>query len=48
MRNKYKGICYKCNKVVEVGKGHFERKNGKWLTIHANCVLQQRKEKLNG
>lgn len=25
MRNRYPGICYRCNKLVEVGKGHFER-----------------------
>lgn len=25
MRNKYEGICYKCGKTVEVGRGHFER-----------------------
>jgi hypothetical protein len=45
MRNKYKGICYHCGKTVEVGKGHFERHKGKWLTIHAECVFIQRELK---
>jgi len=30
MRNKYKGTCYRCNKLVDVGEGHFEmHSNGK-------------------
>lgn len=35
MRNKYKGVCYKCGKTVDVGEGHFER-NGKggWRVQH--------------
>lgn len=45
MRNKYKGICYYCGEIVEVGQGHFERQRGGWRTIHANCVFKQRKEK---
>ncbi len=36
MRNKYKGICYKCGKVVEAGKRHFERYKGGWRVQHAN------------
>ncbi len=46
MRNRYAGKCYRCGKTVDVGKGHFERYNGGWLTIHAECVLLQRKEKM--
>lgn len=46
MRNKYPGICYRCNKKVEVGKGHFERHHGIWRTQHADCCLQAKKEKL--
>jgi hypothetical protein len=42
MRNKHKGICYFCGKVVEVKEGHFERYKGSWRTIHANCVFRQR------
>lgn len=45
MRNKYEGICYYCNKTVAVGEGHFERYNGRWRTIHVNCVFKQRAEK---
>jgi hypothetical protein len=45
MRNKYKGPCYKCGQVVEVGKGHFERHRGGWRTIHVNCVFTQRDDK---
>lgn len=46
MRNKYKGTCYYCGKIVEIGEGHFERYKGGWRTIHANCVFKQRDEKL--
>jgi len=36
MRNKYKGTCYKCNKEVAVGAGHFERDGkGGWRVQHA-------------
>ena len=45
MRNKYKGVCYKCQKEVLPGKGHFERYKGGWRTIHVECVFKQRKEK---
>ena len=45
MRNKYRGKCYYCGDIVEVGQGHFERQRGGWRTIHANCVFKQRKEK---
>ena len=46
MRNKYKGTCYYCGKIVEIGEGHFERYKSGWRTIHANCVFKQRDEKL--
>ena len=45
MRNKYKGICYYCGKEVLPNAGHFERHEGGWRTIHAECVFEQRKEK---
>ena len=45
MRNKYAGTCYKCGETVAPGAGHFERKEGRWLTIHVSCVIEQRKEK---
>lgn len=38
MRNKYKGICYKCNKLVKPGEGYFERYKGRWRTQHVLCV----------
>jgi hypothetical protein len=31
--------------MVAKGKGHFERYQGGWRTIHAGCVFDQRKEK---
>jgi hypothetical protein len=45
MRNRYKGMCYRCGSVVEVQQGHFERYRGGWRTIHAQCAIEQRKEK---
>ena len=45
MRNRYPGICYYCKSAVAKGAGHFERHQGKWRTIHAECVFKQRKEK---
>ena len=30
MRNKYPGRCYKCDKWVDAGDGHFERHQGAW------------------
>lgn len=45
MRNKYPGVCYYCRKNVAVGDGHFERMNGGWRTIHAECVRDQRIKK---
>lgn len=35
MRNKHGGDCYKCGLWVAPGTGHFERKRGGWLTLHA-------------
>jgi len=46
MRNKYAAPCYFCREIVAIGDGHFERRNGGWRTIHANCVFTQRKAKL--
>jgi len=45
MRNKYKGICYRCGKEVEPGKGHFERKDGTWRVQHAECAIKYRRRK---
>lgn len=47
MRNRYAGICYRCGKPVPPGAGHFERHKGSWRVIHAECVLEQRKEKID-
>lgn len=45
MRNRYGGTCYHCGKPVAPGDGHFERSQGRWRTIHAECVFIQRAEK---
>ncbi len=45
MRNRYPGVCYYCKSAVAKGAGHFERHQGHWRTIHAECVFKQRKEK---
>lgn len=48
MRNKYKGICYRCGKVVEPRQGHFEKIQGtanQWRVQHAECCLEHRKNK---
>lgn len=38
MKNRLRGKCLGCKKVVEVGEGHFERKNGKWEVRCKKCV----------
>lgn len=45
MRNKYPGTCYRCNRPVAAGDGHFERHNGGWRTQHAHCAIQHRAAK---
>ena len=45
MRNRYSGICYRCNVEVKPQAGHFERYKGGWRTIHAGCAIRQREEK---
>lgn len=42
MRNRYPGICYRCQKPVGVGEGHFERFRGGWRTQHADCAIKCR------
>jgi hypothetical protein len=50
MRNEYPGVCYRCGKTVESGKGHFERiRRGdpewnrvKWRLQHADCAIRHR------
>lgn len=46
MRNKYPGMCYRCNLRVEKNEGHFERHKGSWRTQHAQCAIDARKIKL--
>ncbi|OSN39522.1 hypothetical protein BV325_01669 [Pseudomonas syringae pv. actinidiae] len=46
MRNKYPGICYRCDQPVAVGAGHFHKRNGKWVTHHAECAIKARQAKL--
>lgn len=49
MRNKYPGICYRCNQIVAKGEGHFEKVNGikplskGWRVQHAECAIKYRK-----
>ena len=42
MRNRYPGICYRCQQPVAVGAGHFELFRGGWRTQHAECAIQFR------
>ncbi len=44
MRNRYPGVCYRCNTRVEAGDGHFERFRGGWRTQHATCAIEHRGE----
>ena len=43
MRNKYPGICYRCQTPVPKGEGHFERHKGGWRVQHAACAIKHRK-----
>lgn len=45
MRNKFGGVCYRCNTYVEKGAGHFERYKGGWRTQHAQCAIQAKEAK---
>jgi hypothetical protein len=49
MRNSYPGTCYRCNKIVKAGDGHFEfippkKRVGlnKWRLQHADCAIIHR------
>lgn len=46
MRNAYADYCYRCGKLVEAGKGHFERDKTKsfkkWRVQHADCAIRFR------
>lgn len=42
MRNKYPGVCYRCQMYVEPGDGHFERYRGGWRMQHADCAIRWR------
>lgn len=46
MRNRYPGQCYYCHTRVEQRAGHFERFQGGWRLIHAECVFKLREDKL--
>lgn len=47
MRNKYKGVCYRCGKIVEPGQGHFERHKGGWRVQHVRCAISCRGTNIN-
>jgi hypothetical protein len=38
VRNKFKGVCYRCGKVVEAGDGHFEKLD---RSEHSLAVVRQ-------
>jgi hypothetical protein len=42
MRNNFGGTCYRCQKWVEPGDGHFERFRGGWRVQHAICAIECR------
>lgn len=42
MRNRYPGICYRCNLNVAAGEGHFERFRGAWRVQHTRCAIENR------
>lgn len=42
MRNQYKGICYRCAKVVEPGAGHFERVSDRQRRMLSDVYLKGR------
>lgn len=44
MRNKFPGICYRCNLYVAAGEGHFERFRGSWRVQHAQCAIANREK----
>lgn len=39
-RNKYPGVCYRCNKIVVKGEGHFEKTKDGWRVQHADCCIK--------
>lgn len=45
MGNKFPGVCYRCQKEVVPGAGHFERYMGGWRVQHASCAITARKAK---
>ena len=49
-RNRYPGTCYRCNKQVAVGEGHFERHYfwKRWRTQHADCAITARSQRAKG
>jgi len=42
MRNRYPGVCYRCNSFVPAGDGHFERFGNSWRVQHATCAIKHR------
>jgi len=45
VKTRFSGVCYRCNKLVAVGGGHFERYNGGWRTQHVKCAIEHKKVK---
>lgn len=38
MRNRLPGSCADCGKTVAAGAGHFERRAGRFVVRHIECV----------
>jgi len=45
VKSRFAGVCYRCNKLVAAGDGHFERYNGGWRTQHVKCSIEHKKVK---
>ena len=37
MKNRYKGWCVKCQKMVQAGEGEAIKRQGAWFAIHVGC-----------
>ena len=44
MRNRYEAICYSCFKKVLPGFGHMIAMHGRYVTFHAECLVEHRRK----
>lgn len=42
MRNRFPGVCYRCNQPCAAGDGHFEKMGRSWRVQHAACAIEHR------